>query len=154
MLSINITTHLNVDFLEKLHLHLVKLVLGSSDSFEVELGLLHLDDWVLHVGQADWKDDVFWSLGPDTAGGRNSDMEIKVKMTKLCWAKLHLLGCHVIRGQSWDIRRIKSPLSHCQCETCYDFSVTSLDYFWLLSSPPERQCPLTTCATLELSPAF
>ena len=52
-MSINIITHLNVNFLEKLHLHLMKLVLGSSDSFEVELGLLHLDDGVLHVSQAD-----------------------------------------------------------------------------------------------------
>ena len=76
MLSINITTHLNVNFLEKLHLHLVKLVLSSADTFEVELGLLHLDDGVLHVGQADGEDDVFWSLGPDTAGRGNSEMEI------------------------------------------------------------------------------
>ena len=84
MLSINITTHLNVDFLEKLHLHLVKLVLSSTDTFEVELCLLHLDDGLLDVRQTDGQDDVFWSLGPDTAGRRNSDMEIKVKMTKLC----------------------------------------------------------------------
>ena len=75
-MSINIITHLNVNFLEKLHLHLMKLVLGSSDSFEVELGLLHLDDGVLHVSQADWQDDVFRSLGPDTAGRGNSAMEI------------------------------------------------------------------------------
>ena len=96
-MSINIITHLNVNFLEKLHLHLMKLVLGSSDSFEVELGLLHLDDGVLHVGQADGEDDVFWSLGPDTAGMRHSEVEIRVKMTKLDSVKLHLLGCHVIR---------------------------------------------------------
>ena len=72
--------HLDVNFLEKLHLHLVKLVLGSSDSFEVELGLLHLDDGVLHVGEADGEDDVFWSLGPDTARGRHSE-EIFVRET-------------------------------------------------------------------------
>ena len=74
-MSINIITHLNVNFLEKLHLHLMKLILGSSDSFEVELGLLHLDDGVLHVGEADGEDDVFWSLGPDTARRRHSEME-------------------------------------------------------------------------------
>ena len=72
--------HLDVNFLEKLHLHLVKLVLGSSDSFEVELGLLHLDDGLLDVRQTDGQDDVFWSLGPDTARGRHSE-EIFVRET-------------------------------------------------------------------------
>ena len=73
-------THLDVNFLEKLHLHLVRLVLSPTDTFEVELGLLHLDDGLLHVSQADGEDDVFWSLGPDTAGRRNSVMDIKVKI--------------------------------------------------------------------------
>ena len=63
----------------------MKLVLGSSDSFEVELGLLHLDDGVLHVGEADGEDDVFWSLGPDTAGRGNSVKEIEVKIQ--VWAQ-------------------------------------------------------------------
>ena len=68
--------HLDVNFLEKLHLHLVKLVFSPPDSFEVELGLLHLDDGILDVSEADGKDDVFWSLGPDTPGrGNPGDVE-------------------------------------------------------------------------------
>ena len=77
---IKLTTHLHVDFFEKLHLHLVSLVLGAPDTFEVELCLLHLDDGLLDVRQTDGQDDVFWSLGPDTARGRHSE-EIFVRET-------------------------------------------------------------------------
>ena len=52
----------------------MRLVLSPTDTFEVELGLLHLDDGLLHVSQADGEDDVFWSLGPDTARMRDSEV--------------------------------------------------------------------------------
>ena len=78
------------------------LVLSATDTFEVELGLLHLDDWVLDICETNGQDDVFWSLGPHTSGRGNPathyDFELKMKIVyvyimdehKIILEKLHI----------------------------------------------------------------
>ena len=51
------------------------LHLGAAHPLEVELVLLHLDDGVLDVGEADRQDDVLRSLSPHTAGRGDPDMD-------------------------------------------------------------------------------
>ena len=51
------------------------LHLSAAHPLEVELVLLHLDDGVLDVGEADRQDDVLRSLSPHTAGRRDPDMD-------------------------------------------------------------------------------
>ena len=51
------------------------LHLGAAHPLEVELVLLHLDDGVLDVGEADRQDDVLRSLSPHAAGRGDPDMD-------------------------------------------------------------------------------
>ena len=51
------------------------LHLGAAHPLEVELVLLHLDDGVLDVGEADRQDNVLWSLSPHTSGRGDPEMD-------------------------------------------------------------------------------